>query len=433
MPPTASRNGRIRSEAFGNRHIVVVTPVALDADSRTLKQVMSLYRWGARVTVLAGGKVFSGEDVAAKVDEKLPPERSHPKPRPHWIARPWGWVRRTQVPAVFLLPVFGVWLVHFFYRTYLRARPKIPPSADLYILHEFGHFPAVANAAKGNPIVYDAHDFYTAIEPHDQIGSFDRDLLNPFRRWLERRCVARSANVMTVSPGLAQLYWDTYGVKPVVVRNCHDNRLDAKGVADVRSRFGLAQKDFIIAIIGNWKAGQVLSPLLRVLARITDNVHLVLIGDGYERLDNEINALNLEGRVHSFGRLPASDIVPSVLNADAAAVVYYARSENYRYALPNGFFQSVAAGLPVLYPDLLEIRQIAEQRGLGLMVDWRDEQKIASAIDEIASDRRVRDRLRDGAEKAARELSWEKEELVMRKALSECLQRAALRPENASN
>ncbi|MEM8744622.1 MAG: glycosyltransferase, partial [Pseudomonadota bacterium] len=121
------------------------------------------------------------------------------------------------------------------------------------------------------------------------------------------------------------------------------------------------------------------------------------------------------------GRLPAPEIVPAIAGADAAAVVYYARSENYRSALPNGFFQSIAAGLPVLYPDLPEIRTIAEQGELGVLVDWTSEAAISAAITELSENTQRYRRLRANAEKTARKLSWEKEELVLAAALTKCL------------
>lgn len=424
MPSTTSRDDGGGIHWFHGRKVVVVTPVALDSDSRTLKQVMSLTRWGADVTVYADGQLIAGKDIAARPEAGPAWLKGPKKARPGWISGPWGWVRRTNVPVVFLLPVFAAWLVSFYWRTLLVASCKIPAGADLYILHEFGHFPAVSRAAGTQPIVYDAHDFYTQIEPADQTGSFDRHLLAPFSRWLERRCISRSNAMMTVSPGLAQLYTAAYGKAPQVVRNCHDDRLDATGIPVLKDRLKLSSDAFVVVIVGNWKAGQELEPLLRSLEAGRDNAHLALIGGGYHRLDTSIRALGLEGRVHKIGSLPPQEIVPAVSGADAAAVVYYARSENYHNALPNGFFQSVAAGLPVLCPDLPEIRALAEQGDFGLVVDWSDEAAIASALSEVSERTQRRKRLRANAQKAARILSWENEELVFANVLSECLEEA---------
>lgn len=425
MPSTTRRDGRNGRDGFRGRSIVVVTPVALNSDSRTRKQVMSLVRWGARVTVYAGGQLITGEDAVARSASQSVPPQDPRESRPRWIAAPWAWVRRTNTPAVFLLPVFALWLLYFYWRTFFVAYGKIPRDADLYVLHEFGHFPVVARAARDRPIVYDAHDFYTAIEPVDQVGSFDRNLLIPFSKWLESRCVARANEVLTVSPGLAQLYQDAYGKAPVVVRNCHDARLDETGVVDLRTRLGLLPEDIVIGIAGNWKAGQKFDSLLRVLASGPSNLHLVLIGGGYQRLHPAVAVLELGNRVHELGRLMPSEIVPALAGADAAAILYYARTENYRRALPNGFFQSVAAGLPILYPDLPEIRALAEQGDFGLMVDWSDEMAIASALSEVSEHTQKYKRVRRNAQKAARTLSWENEEVVFANVLSECLRETA--------
>ena len=236
--------------------------------------------------------------------------------------------------------------------------------------------------------------------------------------------IATVVAVLTVSPGLAQLYVAAYVKTPVVLRNCHDDRLDASGVPALKDRLKLPSDAFVIVIVGNWKAGQELDPLLRTLASGSGNIHLALVGGGYHLLDASVDALGLEGRVHKLGRLPAPQIVPALAGADAAAVVYYARSENYRNALPNGFFQSIAAGLPVLYPDLPEIRTIAERGGFGLLVDWSSEAEIALAIAEISENPKQHQQLRANAQKAARALSWEKEELIFANVLSGCLAEA---------
>ena len=160
---------------------------------------------------------------------------------------------------------------------------------------------------------------------------------------------------------------------------------------------------------------------METLASAPGDIHLACVGGGYDRLDATIDGLGLRARVHMLGRLPASEIVPALAGADAAAVVYYARSENYRSALPNGFFQSIAAGLPVLYPDLPEIRAIAEQGELGVLVDWTSKPAIAAAIAELSENTQRYRRLRRNAEKAALKLSWEKEELILADVLTKCL------------
>ena len=57
--------------------------------------------------------------------------------------------------------------------------------------------------------------------------------------------------------------------------------------------------------------------------------------------------------------------MPTIRTADLGLVLYEPYSENYRYALPNGFFQLVAAGLPIVRGQLQEI-----EAAIGGHGDW---------------------------------------------------------------
>ena len=65
----------------------------------------------------------------------------------------------------------------------------------------------------------------------EQQRSFDRNRMRPFLNRLEDRLVAEAAAVVTVSDGIAELMERTFGRRPVVIRNCHDERLDRAACA----------------------------------------------------------------------------------------------------------------------------------------------------------------------------------------------------------
>ena len=110
-------------------------------------------------------------------------------------------------------------------------------------------------------------------------------------------------------------------------------------------------------------------------------------------------------------------VVPYIADADASVVLYYGQSINYQNALPNRFFQSIAAELPLVYPDLAEIRRIAERYGVGIMADPRDPTQIAEALRALADDPAERTAIRQRLAAAAQDLSWEVEEASLRDLL----------------
>ena len=79
-------------------------------------------------------------------------------------------------------------------------------------------------------------------------------------------------------------------------------------------------------------------------------------------------------------------------------------------ALPNGFYQAVSAGLPMVHSPLPEIAALAERYELGLAADQSDPAEVAAQVGRLASDREALALFRANSERAAGELTWEREE-----------------------
>jgi glycosyltransferase involved in cell wall biosynthesis len=392
--------------------VCVVTPVPLTRDSRTLKQVCSLHRQGAHVIAFAAGKVTS--DKLADQSPAAPAPDAHESGAA--LSRLWAWVRSTRQPAIIVAPFFVGWLCLFLIET-IRLSWKLP-HASLFVLHGVTVYPAYAISGRRAPFVYDIHDFYCGVEPDSEIGTFERVFLRPFLHFIEARCITAAAETVTVSDGLANLIEKSYGRRPIVFRNCHDSRLDHEPKKDIRARLDLHEDDLLIVVIGNHKPGQRFDSLFAALSKSAPNIHVALIGRGYEILAPQIADAGLSNRVHVTGALPPWAIVPSVRTANLAALPYYGRSDNYSFSLPNGFFQSVGAGLPLLYPDLPEMRALAERYDMGLVVDWTSAEDIAAKITAFRDKTEEEAPLRRGAATASKELSWQNEETSWFKLLA---------------
>jgi len=233
--------------------------------------------------------------------------------------------------------------------------------------------------------------------------------------------------VVTVSDGVASLMRDTFGCSPLVIRNCHDARLDTPQEQDLRQVLDVPDDAFLILVVGQSKNGQALAQAIQALADLPRNVHLALIGRGYsERLGRDLPP-RLWGRVHAVDPVMPREVVPFVRRADASLILYYARSENYLNCLPNGFFQSVSAGLPLLYPDLPEIGRLARQFDLGIAIDPLKPESIRDGVLALLGDPQRLAQFRANAQTAAEELSWEKEEVVLKNLVEQVLASASQR------
>ena len=388
------------------RTIVAVTPVPLDRDSRTLKQAHSLAAVGYRSLVVAAGRLI---EVCA--DGEIPITQEALLSAPSVTERRMDGLRRANMPWLLHAGLFVGWLGVYGIRSILRPLRRLP-YADLYILHECSAYPAVALRARlaRARFMYDAHDFYSAIEPEARQAIFDRRFVAPFIRMLERSAMRHAAAVITVSDGLARCLAQAYGRTAFVIRNAHDARLDRQQVPELRERFGLTGSELVLVTVGNAKRGQALEQAIAALARLPARVHWVFVGSGYETLLPLARFEGVASRVHLTGRLRPDEIVPTMRDADAAVVLYYAYSDNYRYALPNGFFQAMAAGLPQIVPPLPEIRHIALEYGFGMEANPLDPSSLEAAIGRLVDDPDLCASLAKAAGVAYSDLSWPVEE-----------------------
>ncbi len=402
---------------------VSLTPAALEADSRAYRIARTLADAGFRSVVVEGR--------ASRTrfwDERLVVRsagRANTDSRPGSVLRPGRSrdavlsLREGRLGALGEAMLYAGFRVHD-WRRHVSAPRRATPAARLYYLHSFEMYRAIAPfaARSGARIIYDAHDFYRGIEPPAAQLPFDRNRLRPFLDRLEGALVTMADAVVTVSNGVAELMRQSFGRRPVVIRNCHDARADRTGGFDLRAALRLAPSDRLCVVVGNWKPGMAVATAVEALARLPERFHLAFLGRGYEAVADALPHDRLGNRLH-FGYAAAPDeIVPAIRTADLGLVIYEPCSENYRCALPNGFFQIVAAGLPLVRAPLAEIEAAIGCRPIGIRLERLDAAALAQAIECCAEDA---GRFRANAAALAGELSWEIEATRLRQLVDHVL------------
>ncbi len=264
-------------------------------------------------------------------------------------------------------------------------RLRCTPKASLYYLHSFYQFPAVyllclRHRAK---FIYDAHDFYSQMDDHAALSSYWRHWVLPFERTIERACMRKAAAVVTVNEGIAKLIEQRFGRTAMVLRNAHDPRLEKPVEMTIRNVASIGENDFLIVCVGQFKRGMAVEEAVKAMALLPRHYHLAFVGPGYPSYSKLLERENVADRVHFLPPVEPAEVVPFIKSADAGIVLYYPLSPSHHNCLPNGFFQPIAAGLPVIYPELPEIRRIAEQYELGVPIDPQDPASIAAGISRL--------------------------------------------------
>jgi len=377
--------------------IVSITPLPILADSRTYKMAFSFSRFGYRSYVVEGS-------VSKFESKKLPFELISVQGMVPFIQKNDTNEIRKGFNRSFFELLWNLYVrltkpILNQLRTFLSL-----PKASLYYLHSFYQFPAVFLKSKltRTPYIYDAHDFY----PDENLGALNN--------WLEKQCIKHAATVVTVSNGVAQLMNKEFGCVPSVIRNCHDIRLDSDVEFCLRKKINLTPDDFLIVVVGQAKEGMPVTEAIEAIRRLPSNVHLAFVGKNSQQYFDLVEKANLISRVHLIPPVMPDQVVPFISDADASLILYYSHSPDYEHSLPNKFFQSISAQLPLLYPDLQEISQIAVNYQIGILVDMQSVDQIVSGVLQIMQKETAQNNYKLNLSKASQELSWEREEKILK-------------------
>lgn len=407
--------------------VVSVTPTRIQRDSRSFKIAASITRFGYLSIVVEGDKSnldrthlpFELRSMARLyvTDEEAQTDSTGTSPNQNLgrtIRKAWT-LMRDHVPMFAVFP--------FLLRFVLAL--KCTPRASLYYVHGVDFSPAISFLCMiyRVPLIYDAHDFYAGMHSQTEMPtlSFARRWITTFYRYLESRLIRKASAVVTVSSGVARLLHETFGCKPIVVRNCHDLRLDREPSAHLRQILGLSPDQYILVAVGNAKEGAAIREALDAMQDLPAHVHLVFLGRFFEPHMKSIGSRHLEDRVHVVPPVKPFEVVPFIRSADASIILYYPMSVDYRNSLPNRFFQPLAAELPLLYPELPEIKRIAEKYDIGIPINPQNSRSISNAVMKLANDPDIVTKYKRNLRAARDELSWEKEETILLNLISTIL------------
>ena len=429
------------NQTEGPKTIVSVTPLAVLSDSRTFKEAASFSRFGYTSIVVEGEASPSSqtsfsfqlrtikkrvEGKGEEVSEERTPTRGEKNLRGREKLEASVMRCLSRLPATVKDPLrFGKFLVLFFYENCLFPLKAIP-KASLYYLHAPHQFPAICllSAWHRVPFVYDAHDFYSQMDPHDDLTDFERRWFLSFYRKLESWCVQRAAAVVTVNQGIARMQQKAFHCNPIVIRNCHDCRLDQEPIQPLREHLKLAPEAFLLVSLGHGKRSRAIEEAIDAMLHLPEFVHLAFLGKNYDPYYEYRRVKRLEQRVHFVPPVSPNEVVPFVRSADASLILYYSRSVNDEHSLPNSFFQSIAAELPLLYPELPEISEIAQKHDLGIPINPRIQGSISQAVGRLLRDADERARYRNNLKKVKGILSWEEEEELLKRLLLNVINRS---------
>jgi glycosyltransferase involved in cell wall biosynthesis len=309
------------------------------------------------------------------------------------------------------MPRFARELAEYAYTSY--ARPKLVAEGRrrgidfLYERYAFGNMAGLQAARRlHKPLVLEVNS------PMVLELSRTRGLAFPrLARRVERHVLTGADRVCAVSGVLARML-EAEGVareRLFVTPNGVDLELypERAGAREAaRAALGLSPGELVLGFVGFYREWHRLELAVDALARpALERARLVLIGEGPARtaIERRAREAGVAGRVHLAEPRPHGEI-PALLAAFDVALLPAINP----YASPLKLIEYMAAARAIVAPDQENLRELLEHGRNALLVAPGDGQALAGALERLAEDPALRERLGRAARASVieRDLTW---------------------------
>jgi glycosyltransferase involved in cell wall biosynthesis len=256
---------------------------------------------------------------------------------------------------------------------------------------------AFASVLRRKPFVFELQDLWPAVPA--ALGFLTRPSELALAEWLERALYGRSDRLVVCSEAVvaALIRRGVPAEKLVLIPNFSDTQLFRPDQRDegFRARHGLEAK-FVALYAGAMGVSNGVDQLADAAAALTqaddDDVRIVAVGAGSERGALE-RRIQTEGLDNLLLLEPVSrEEMPGLIGACDATLTVFAPNPVLELNSPNKFFDSLAAGKPVVVNVDGWLRRLVEENEAGVYVPAGDRAALAGALTELAAEpRRVRE------------------------------------------
>ncbi len=289
----------------------------------------------------------------------------------------------------------------FFYLLFCRA--------DILTANDLDTLPANTLVAflRRKELIYDSHEYFT-----QSPEILHKPFVMKFWSWLERICVKRITQGITVSPSIAKEYKVLFGKEFHVVRNVPEKNRTIP-YTDLPE---FMQHPAIILYQGSLNLGRGLEMATDCM-QFLEGFILVIIGNGDIEIELKSRAkkLNVEHKVFFTGRVNYTVLPAYTQKALLGLSIEEAMGKNYEYALPNKLFDYIHANVPSIITNLPEMKAVVEKYKVGKILTNNDARELARLISDMTADKQLMDNLKENCKKASEDLSWEKESEIVKR------------------
>lgn len=274
--------------------------------------------------------------------------------------------------------------------------------ADILLANDLDTLPAnfFISKIKRSKLIFDSHEYFP-----ETPEVYQRRFVRNSWLFIEKMMIGGCDQYYTVSGKLADIYQQKYNIRFNVIRNLPVTMPEIINNSNSR----------IIIYQGSINVGRGLELMLQTMLLLPDAI-LVVAGDGPElkKLKEIANSLNVLERVQFTGTLLPDRLRELTRKAAVGISIEDAVGQSYFVALPNKLFDYIQAGVPVLTSDLPEMADIIKNYQVGMVLEERTPEGLASVLQLMLNDEVKRNFWKENIASARQELCWEKEEIKLK-------------------
>lgn len=254
----------------------------------------------------------------------------------------------------------------------------------------------LAAQLKRKPLIYDSHEYFTEVPE-----LVSRPRIKKVWERLEQWMLPNLKHCITVTPKIAHIYQNKYGVEFKVVRNFP--------ILDEIKE--LDKCDYII-YQGALNVGRGLEELIAAMPKVNAKLWVAGVGDIERSLKEKVKELSLQEKVIFLGRLNPEELKPYTQKARLGVSIERKVGLNYTYALPNKIFDYLHSNTPVLYSDLVEVKETLTGFTVGEELQSYEPDLLAKQLNAMFQSDQY-EVWKENCKLAAKEFNWQQEEKVL--------------------
>jgi hypothetical protein len=254
-------------------------------------------------------------------------------------------------------------------------------SYDLIHANELNSLPVAIKVAKTTAakVIFDAHEY--SLGQKRRYGPSKAYRVG-YLEYLLRRSLPKVDSFITVSNGISELYKDLLDIDSTVIMNA--------AITPRTSFRSIDPRNIKIIHHGGAFSGRGLENLIEMMPSLDDrfSLHFMLVDDNGSYIKKlRLLAESLSpGRVHFRSPVDPSNVVTTISEFDIGTYLLPPIVLNHEYALPNKFFDFIAAGLAIAIGPSPEMANIVRKYECGVISDCFSPVDLACRINRLSTE-----------------------------------------------